>query len=162
MEKEESQTLTKEDAEAQFKRIRAVHVPEESMFPLDLFRLPSSSLPYFTKMLVPDGLVASRVDRIASEMHEQYSRLKDELSILVIMDGAFQFYSMILSALQKLLHLDNAPFRFRAYYVTLKTYINDKVGDKRCIDPGVFVEKWIKGKEVLVVEDVYDSGNLMH
>ena len=61
------------------------------------------------------------------------------------MDGAFSFYSMVLHSIQRLLMADNSLFKFRAHYVTLKTYVNDKPDKKRRIDPSVFPEEAIRG-----------------
>ena len=147
--------------EDNYQHIEAVHIPDEPLFVPKHFRFPRNSLQYFNKLLVPDGLIQSRVDHHAFEIYRYYKGITAELQILVIMDGAFSFYSMLLNSIQKLIHCDNSLFKFRAHYVTLKTYVNDSPDKSRRVCPSVFKEEWITNKKVLIIEDVYDTGNLM-
>ena len=81
--------------------IDAVHIPDDFAFDKSHFLLPDPEYDYISEVLIPEGLIKSRVDKMAQQIFNDYSgRREKPLKIIVVMNGAFQFYADLLQAIK--------------------------------------------------------------
>jgi len=98
--------------------------------------------------LYSKGQIQERVKEIATEINNTYG--DEQLTVIGILNGSFMFVSDLVRQLTMPIELD---------FFGAKSYM----GRKR--NPGIHFTKEfdidLKGKNVLVVEDIVDSGNTM-
>ena len=98
--------------------------------------------------LYSKGQIQERVKEIANEINNTYG--DEQLTVIGILNGSFMFVSDLVRQLKMPIELD---------FFGAKSYMGRKQ------NPGISYTKEldidIKGKNVLVVEDIVDSGNTM-
>ncbi len=66
------------------KDIKAVLVPEKVAYPTTMFILPEWAKPYLDCILIPNGMINNRVEKLAEEIYQTYHE-ETELTFLVVM-----------------------------------------------------------------------------
>ena len=108
---------------------------------------------YFGKVFelyIPSWEISNTVNRIARQVNDFYSKQKEDVVLISILDGAFIFMADLVRQLN---------FEHEINFVKLKSYKNMKsTGSVETIlDVGVDLE----GKHVLIIEDIVDTGLTM-
>ena len=130
-------------------------------FDKDLFTMPDENYDEIDHILIPEGLIKSRVEKMAQTIYYKYKGERTKpLQIFVIMNGGFQFYSALQEYIKKIREYKRERLEFETHFVKVKGYVNDE-SKLESIDESVLSETMVKGHDILVVEDVYDSGNCM-
>ncbi len=95
-------------------------------------------------------LIDARVRELAKEIEQDYSKEKD-IYLVGVLKGAFIF----LSDISRLLHIEHT-----VDFIALSSY--GKNGDKRSAVKLVMdLREDIRGKNVLIIEDIVDSGSTL-
>ena len=125
-----------------------VSIPEENYDDIDY-------------VLIPEGLVKTRVEKLAQNIFQDYcGRRETPLKVFVIMNGAFQYYTDLLQNLKKLAKFKSEKLYFETEFIKIKGYVNTETRLKE-IDDACISEEMVKDQDILIVEDIYDSGTLM-
>lgn len=108
---------------------------------------------YFGKIFelyIPSWEIANTVKRMAGEINTFYRGQDEEVVLISILDGAFIFMADLVRQLE---------FEHEINFVKLKSYKNmESTGNvETLLDVGVD----LKGKHVLIVEDIVDTGLTM-
>ena len=108
-------------------------------------------------IIVTSDKIKSRLEELASQVAEFYQ--DRPYVILVVLKGAFVVFSDLYRSLMKLYeqgkYVNNVTFEF----IQLSSYRNTESTGSLTIKGDTFLD--LQGKEVLIVEDIVDSGNSM-
>ena len=128
---------------------------------IELVPIPEENYDDIDYILIPEGLIKTRVEKLAQEIYKHYcgDRL-EPLRVFVIMNGAFQFYSDLLFYLKKIAQYKSEKLYFEADFIKIKSYINTE-SRLESIDDCCISEDMVKGQDILIVEDIFDTGSLM-
>jgi hypoxanthine phosphoribosyltransferase len=132
---------------------------------LDTFVVPTHYKPHVDSIMLPHGLIKDRVDKLAADIFAAYdfgSPNTPPLHMLVILKGAHEFFSDLHDALRRLLAAQEtrqAPIGFD--FVRISSYTgSESSGDATVQAVGAKLDV-LKGKNVLVIEDIIDTGHSM-
>lgn len=127
-------------------------------YDLDQFVIPSHYREDVASIVIPNGLIRDRVERLAQEIYKEYRGR--HVQLLCVLKGGQQLFADLLHYLKKMFRYnDSGDSSFGMDFVRAKSYVNDQsIGDVEIIG---ISEKDIKGKHVLLVEDIIDTGKTM-
>ncbi|PFH34423.1 hypoxanthine-xanthine-guanine phosphoribosyl transferase HXGPRT [Besnoitia besnoiti] len=138
-------------------RIEPMFIPDDALYKAEDFLVPSHYKPYIEKILLPNGLVRDKVEKLAFDIHKCY--FGQELHIICILKGSRGFFNMLIDYLARIQKYCGAASSHPSYFehfVRLKSYNNDNSTGKLKVlsdDLSIF-----KDKHVLIVEDIIDTG----
>ena len=103
------------------------------------------------EVMISEGDVKRRVDEMAKEIVEHYKSLKDELVLAGLLKGSFIFMADLCRKIDIPHEVD---------FMTVSSYGNGMTSsrDVKIIKD---LDEDIRGKHVLIVEDIIDSGNTL-
>lgn len=117
---------------------------------------------FMESVLVPHGLIEDRIKKIALDIREAYGdRTITMLVILrvLITQGAFRYAKDLVDAMDKLQYSRTTYHPYDLEFIRVRSYMNDQ-------QTGVTISgldiATLRGKDVLIVEDMIDSGKTMH
>ena len=145
------------------KGIDWVDVSDDTKFNKSWFTMPDEDYNEIDHILIPEGLIKSRVEKMAQSIYFDYVKtMKDKrLQIFVIMNGGFQFFSDLQRYMKKVREYKSERLEYDVHFIKIKGYVNtESILEK--IDDAVLPEEIIRGQDILIIEDIYDSGNLMN
>ena len=139
-----------------------VDIGEDIKFSKELFTMPDENYSEIDHILIPEGLIKSRIEKMAQTIYDDYAKnhRSNPLQIFVIMNGAFQYFSDLQLYLKKVREYKAERLEYEVHFVKVKGYVDTESMLER-IEDSVLPEAMIKGQDILIVEDVYDSGNCM-
>ena len=136
----------------------AVNVPDDMRFSKDSFTLSEADREIIDYIMLPEGLIKSRTEALAQEIVASWRQQGlTEVHVLVIMNGAFHFYSHLMEGLNRLVIQTEPRIYMIPQFVKLSSYVNTQSTGE--VKIGHVNE--IAGKHVLVVEDMYSTGRSM-
>ncbi|XP_045124174.1 hypoxanthine-guanine phosphoribosyltransferase-like [Portunus trituberculatus] len=110
-------------------------------------------------VLIPWGLIQDRTERLARDI---FLDIRDEpLTALCVLKGGYRFYTDLLDKLTTLNRFHaSVSVQLHVDFIRLKSYENDdSTGDIRVIGGDNLSN--LRGQNVLVVEDIIDTGRTM-
>ena len=139
-----------------------VEVKDDQRFDKEYFTMPDEDYNEIDHILIPEGLIKSRAEKIAQCIYNHYisSPREKPLQIFVIMNGSFQYFSDLQLYIKKVREYKLERLDYEVHFIKVKGYVNTE-SKLQSIDDAVLPEAMIKDHDILVVEDVYDSGNCM-
>jgi len=138
-------------------------------YPISSFCLQHVPADDLSSVLIPGGLVKDRIERLGLDISFDLDK-EEEFIFLCVLKGGFQFFNQLLEVVRQY-HRFNADRslegtikgkarRIQAEFIRLVSYEDDtSVGSVRII--GLENLASLKGQNVLVVEDIIDSGLTM-
>lgn len=127
-----------------------IDVRNRPPYAVDQFRVKDEYEPDIESILVPEGEIENRIERLADEVSREYERRGDgELYAVCVLKGAMRFFG----ALTPRLDLDGA---FSEGVVRASRYTGGEGGKQT--EVRFLEEEMIDGKDILVVEDIIDEG----
>ena len=138
-----------------------VMVSDEGGIEPDLVAVPqiykvSFTQEFIDKVLVPHGLIEDRIKKLASEIREVYG--DRTITMLVILRGAFRYAKDLVDAMDKLQYSRTSYHPYDLEFIRVKSYTGDQQAGVNI--SGLDVNT-LRGKDVLIVEDMIDSGRTM-
>jgi hypoxanthine phosphoribosyltransferase len=110
------------------------------------------------RVLIPKGFILDRVERLARDISED---LPGPLVALCVLKGGYQFFTDLLNFIKTNNSIKGTkPVQLQVDFIRLKSYEDThSTGDVRVV--GIDNLQSLSGKNVLIVEDIVDSGRTM-
>lgn len=141
---------------------RTIIINKESMFHKSNLLLGNSDEKYIDKIIVSKGLILDRIETLAHNIIKDFSGKK--VILLCVMKGAIQFNSALTEKIVSLLKSDltkSQTLNFSVEYISISSYSGEKsTGQVKIKEDEKILEK-IRGQNIIIVEDCYDSGLTM-
>lgn len=141
------------------KKENYIRVPDECLlYPIDHFSVPKHYEDSISSIMIPHGLVLDRTERMARDIHEGFGA--ESMTVLCILKGGYRFCQDLMHFLNSLNRNSGRSIQMGLDFLRLKSYKNEQsVGEVQVIGSDNLGE--LKGKNVLVVEDIIDTGKTM-
>mmetsp|Transcript_29212 Transcript_29212/g.30332 ORF Transcript_29212/g.30332 Transcript_29212/m.30332 type:complete len:238 (+) Transcript_29212:31-744(+) len=136
---------------------KSINVERVSYIDPAMVSFPLQALDYIGNIVISRGLINDRIEKIANQIIEEYK--DSSLTLLVIMKGAVVFASALQAKMAGIAK-NNISFgnTIQWEYVTVSSYSNTTSTGEFVLKSAESVLLNLKGKDILVVEDVFDSG----
>ncbi|VDK85439.1 unnamed protein product [Dibothriocephalus latus] len=129
-------------------------------FPLSSFCIPERYVPHLESVLVPNGMIKDRIKRIAAEIIEFFEKEGiTSVSMFCVLKGGFKYFSDLIDEIQQTIWSRKCNISLQIEFVRVKSYIDTTSGDVVISDIENCIS--IKGKNLLVVDDLVDTGKSM-
>ena len=141
---------------------KTVIIDESSYIDKNLIVIPKQYSPYIDKVMIAKGLIMDRIEKLAQEIVRDYSN--KHVVLLVVLKGAIMFGSVLAEKITEILSNDitnSCTMTFSVEYVSVKSYVDDKSSGEVKIKMDDKYQAMLKGQNVLIIEDIYDSGQSM-
>ncbi|KAL4222398.1 hypoxanthine phosphoribosyltransferase 1 [Mactra antiquata] len=127
-------------------------------YPLDLFCIPKHYENDLENILIPSGLITDRIERLARNIVQEFN--EEGLVALCVLKGGYKFFTDLLDRIKMLNRNTEMSVPLAVDFIRLKSYVDDKQSGEIEVIGGDNLEN-LKGKNVLVVEDIIDTGRTM-
>nr|ACO12612.1 Hypoxanthine-guanine phosphoribosyltransferase [Lepeophtheirus salmonis] len=131
----------------------------------DLFHYPERYSDIIHKILIPNGLIKDRISKIASNIEAHYLKAGvKQLKLLRVLKGGYKFFGDLnesLSNLSSLRREDEEHLTYSVQFIRAKSYTNESSTGVVKITGEEYLEKELRDQDVLVVEDIIDTGTTM-
>eukprot|EP01054_Gregarina_sp_Poly1_P009534 Gregarina_sp_Poly_1__9533@NODE_5_length_25086_cov_86_244454_g4_i0_p5_GENE_NODE_5_length_25086_cov_86_244454_g4_i0NODE_5_length_25086_cov_86_244454_g4_i0_p5_ORF_typecomplete_len235_score31_66Pribosyltran/PF00156_27/3e21Pribosyl_synth/PF14572_6/1_7e05UPRTase/PF14681_6/0_00079MctB/PF11382_8/0_087PRTase_2/PF15609_6/0_11_NODE_5_length_25086_cov_86_244454_g4_i056306334 len=136
-----------------------IFIPDGFQFSTDSVPLPAYYKPYLAKVLLPAGLLEERIQKMALDILNDRPRDRP-LHLVCVLKSASVFYFKLSEQLRILsaLSLNSKSPMYFEEFVRVSSYTNKESGEMTV--SGMAMEQ-LKDKDVLVVEDMVDTGNTL-
>ncbi|CAL1526151.1 unnamed protein product [Lymnaea stagnalis] len=139
-----------------------IHIADGDLgFSLDHFCIPKHYEQDLDHVLIPAGLINDRVERLARDIVTDFGN--EPIVGLCILKGGYKFFTDLLDKIQVLNRNSGNSVQLAVDFIRLKSYVvslNDSSSGSIEVIGGDNLEN-LKGKNVLVVEDIIDTGRTM-
>ncbi|XP_026191899.1 hypoxanthine-guanine-xanthine phosphoribosyltransferase [Cyclospora cayetanensis] len=136
-----------------------IHIPDGHLYTAEDIVIPDNCAPYVKGVLVPGGVVADRVDKLAHDIRKHFK--EGELHMVCILKGAHTFFGdLSVSIIRQQTALGEAKgVQLYQHFIHMSTYRNaSATGEVKFLAEDL---SCLKGKNVLVVDDVVETGNTL-
>ncbi|KAI8079022.1 phosphoribosyltransferase-like protein, partial [Gilbertella persicaria] len=130
---------------------------EKNHYSLDHFVIPTHYEKDVSSILIPHGVIMDRVNKLARLIVEDTT---GPLVVCCILKGGHQYFADLVNAVKKLTTKEGKTVPLSLEFIRVKSYKNDKsegvtmsITDEEC--------KEFEGKNLLIVEDIIDTGATM-
>ena len=101
----------------------------------------------FFKPFIPNSRIEEAIDKVAEKLNNDYCD-KDEPIFLSVLNGSFMFTAALMGRLK---------FNCEISFVKLASYTGTE--STGCISKLIGLSDRVKGRKVVIIEDIVDSGN---
>jgi len=143
-----------------------ISIPDDyTSYPVNKFCIPKHYDGALENIMIPNGLIQDRTERLARDIFEKIDHTRP-IAAICVLKGGYQFFSDLLGFIQKLNASQNKSLQISLDFIRLKSYEQTDPGSAPTSTGVVKVIggddlSSIKGKNVLVVEDLIDTGRTM-
>uniref|UniRef100_A0A8C9W2D6 Hypoxanthine phosphoribosyltransferase n=1 Tax=Scleropages formosus TaxID=113540 RepID=A0A8C9W2D6_SCLFO len=131
---------------------------EEQGYDLDLFCIPKHYVNDLERVYIPHGLILDRTERLAREIMCDMGG--HHIVALCVLKGGYKFFADLLDYIKALNRNSDRSIPMTVDFIRLKSYCNDQsTGEIKVI--GGDDLSTLTGKNVLIVEDIIDTGKTM-
>jgi len=136
-------------------REEPIVIADDKTFNKDFFLIPHHYQKDISKILIPRGLIRDRVEKLACDILRAYAP-GEPLHLICVLKGSRGFFTELTSVLNRIYRYseDHKEPPFVEYYVRLKKDLVHK-GHIHAVSDDLSP---LQGKQVLIVEDMVDSG----
>ena len=128
-----------------------------------LFCIPKHYEDYIGNVLIPVGLIQDRIEKLAADifndMIDQHQEI--HLSAVCVLKGGYRFFSDLLNCLNRLNTTSGRSVQISVDFIKVKSYVDTMSTGEVQIIGMQNLEESLKGKNVLIVEDMIDTGQTM-
>ncbi|KAJ3011406.1 UNVERIFIED_CONTAM: hypoxanthine phosphoribosyltransferase 1 [Siphonaria sp. JEL0065] len=130
----------------------------DNFLPKEAFVIPEHYQEDVSSVLIPHGLILNRIEKIAHDIAKDYL---GPITACCVLKGASVFYADLMNALRKTKSPQHESVQFSYEFIKVKSYHNtESTGDVK-ISLTDDELKAYKGKHILIVEDIVDTGVTM-
>lgn len=135
-------------------------IPDGKIYTAEEFVLPSSYANYMKGVLIPGGCIRDRAEKMAYDIRKHYKQ--GELHIVCLLKGSRPFFATLSDFLMQQETFGSSGQRLEIFhhFVNINTYSNDGTTGQVKFT-GVELT-CLKGKDVLVVDDIVETGNTLN
>ncbi|RMX38996.1 hypoxanthine-guanine phosphoribosyltransferase-like [Pocillopora verrucosa] len=127
-------------------------------YSLDMFCLPKHYENDVESIMIPKGLIHDRIERLARNICRDVD--KGPLIGLCVLKGGYQFFGDLMNCIRTINANMDRSIQMSVDFIRLKSYEDDhSSGEVKVI--GSDDLSALKGKHILVVEDIIDTGATM-
>ncbi|KNE60408.1 hypoxanthine phosphoribosyltransferase [Allomyces macrogynus ATCC 38327] len=131
---------------------------EEPGFPLRHFVIPSHYKDDVERVLIPHGMIMDRVEKLANEIAAD---TEGPLTVCCILKGGHAFFADLVNRLKKCTNAAGQNLPMQLDFIKVKSYEGDKSSGNVTISYTEQELHDLKGKHLLLVEDIIDTGATM-
>lgn len=128
-------------------------------YPVNMFCVPKHYTSFIQNILIPRGVIADRTERLARNIWDDLGDGRP-LAVLCVLKGGYQFCSDLMDYIKALNRHASKSVPMRVDFIRLKSYENDKSTGEIKVVGGDNLQS-LEGKNILIVEDIIDTGNTM-
>ncbi|XP_006881942.1 PREDICTED: hypoxanthine-guanine phosphoribosyltransferase [Elephantulus edwardii] len=131
---------------------------DEAGYDLGLFCIPNHYVADLESVFIPHGLIMDRTERLARDVMKEMGG--HHIVALCVLKGGYKFFADLLDYIKALNRNSDKSIPMTVDFIRLKSYCNDQsTGDIKVI--GGDDLSTLTGKNVLIVEDIIDTGKTM-
>ncbi|KAI9483445.1 MAG: phosphoribosyltransferase-like protein [Benjaminiella poitrasii] len=130
---------------------------EKNHYSLDHFVIPSHYEKDVSSILIPHGVIMDRVNKLARLIVDEAT---GPLVVCCILKGGHQYFADLINAVKKLTTKNGQTIPLSLEFIRVKSYKNDQsegvtmsITEEECRE--------FQGKNLLIVEDIIDTGATM-
>ncbi|KAL8613086.1 hypoxanthine phosphoribosyltransferase 1 [Nucella lapillus] len=131
---------------------------DDQGYPLSTFCVPKHYEEDLENVLIPAGLIHDRIERMARDILSDFQH--EAIVGLCVLKGGYKFFTDLLDKIKVINRNSGHSVPMSVDFIRLKSYQNDKSSGTIQVIGGDSLES-LKGKNVLVVEDIIDTGRTM-
>ncbi|KAJ1656817.1 hypothetical protein IWQ61_003683 [Dispira simplex] len=132
--------------------------PERFNYSLEHFVIPDHYEHDLESILIPNGLIMDRIEKLARMIVEA---TEGSLVVFCVLKGGHQFFADLISYMKKCVNKQGRNVPLTLEFIKVKSYVNDQsTGDVKISMSDEELAEF-KGKDLLIVEDIIDTGNTM-
>ncbi|CAH8524074.1 unnamed protein product [Dicrocoelium dendriticum] len=131
--------------------------------PLERFTIPKAYEDCLSHVMLPESVIQERIKQMAIHLVDNYTtepKSPHLLTLLCVLKGAFRFFSDLFNEMVAVIGTKRSTLLLELSFVRIQSYINDASANEPLItglhDPAEF-----KDKDILVIEDLIDTGRSM-
>ncbi|XP_048755423.1 hypoxanthine-guanine phosphoribosyltransferase-like isoform X2 [Ostrea edulis] len=141
------------------RRTNFITIPDDTAgYRLDEFCIPLHYEDDLSRVLIPAGLINDRIERLARDIVEDFD--EDGLVALCVLKGGYKFFTDLLDKIKGLNRNLGRSVPLAVDFIRLKSYVDDKSSGQIEVIGGDNLKN-LQGKNVLIVEDIIDTGKTM-
>ena len=133
-------------------------IKDKEGFPIDQFIVPFHYKDDLDSVLIPYGLIQDRTEKLA---HDIASEAKNSLVAICILKGAHEFFADLTRHLKKMANVKGETIPISVEFAKVKSYENTSSTGHVKISLSEDEMKAWKGRDLLIVEDIVDTGATM-
>ncbi|KAI8388629.1 phosphoribosyltransferase-like protein [Radiomyces spectabilis] len=130
---------------------------EKNHYHLDHFVIPQHYEKDLSSILIPHGVIMDRVHKLARMIVDETT---GPLVVCCILKGGHQYFADLVNCIKKLTTKGGKTIPLSLEFIRVKSYKNDK-SDGVTISMTEEECRELEGKNVLIVEDIIDTGATM-
>uniref|UniRef100_A0A3Q3F465 Hypoxanthine phosphoribosyltransferase 1, like n=1 Tax=Labrus bergylta TaxID=56723 RepID=A0A3Q3F465_9LABR len=125
---------------------------------LDLFCVPRHYENDLDKVIIPHGLIMDRTERLARDIIQDMGG--HHIVALCVLKGGYKFFADLLDYIKALNQNSDKSVPLTVDFIRVKSYCNDKSTNSVKVIGGDELSS-LSGKNVLIVEDIVETGRTM-
>ncbi|XP_076470827.1 hypoxanthine-guanine phosphoribosyltransferase-like isoform X2 [Babylonia areolata] len=131
---------------------------DDKGYPLSTFCVPRHYEDDLEHVLIPAGLIHDRIERMARDILSDFEH--EAIVGLCVLKGGYKFFTDLLDKIKIINRNSGHSVPMSVDFIRLKSYQNDQSSGSIDVIGGDNLQS-LKGKNVLVVEDIIDTGKTM-
>ncbi|KAK3108339.1 hypothetical protein FSP39_005837 [Pinctada imbricata] len=124
----------------------------------EMFCIPRHYEEDLKRVLIPAGFISDRIERLARDIVRDFEQ--EGIVALCVLKGGYKFFTDLVEKIQQLNSNLGKSVPLAVDFIRLKSYVDDTSSGEIEVVGGDNLEN-LKGKNVLVVEDIIDTGRTM-
>uniref|UniRef100_A0A5K3FDT2 Hypoxanthine phosphoribosyltransferase n=1 Tax=Mesocestoides corti TaxID=53468 RepID=A0A5K3FDT2_MESCO len=149
-------------SDQQKKPVTVVVIPDKyQAYEISHFCVSPKYVEFLDRLMIPNGLIKDRIEKVASEIIEHFESIKAQhITMMCVLKGGFKFFADLIDAMERTIRARGTPIPISTDFVRVRSYVNASSSNSIQLN-GVEDPSSYKGKDILIVEDIIDTGKTM-
>ncbi|XP_078256850.1 hypoxanthine-guanine phosphoribosyltransferase-like isoform X1 [Rhinoraja longicauda] len=131
---------------------------DEKGYDPELFCIPKHYEEDLERVFIPHGLIMDRTERLARDIMKDMGG--DHIVVLCVLKGGYKFFADLLDYIKALNRNHEESLPMTIDFIRLKSYCNDQTAEEVKVIGGDDLSS-LAGKNILIVEDIVETGRTM-